>query len=441
MASTQPSSGDTFVFSKLLREISSLAERGNIWEMIKQKLIAVPVTHTPESYIDNYALPVPIANRVSEAALEDCRGGADWKNELENEIHPMFSRSRWVSDENCQMTDEIFALIKPALQLASLFLTMPKTRTWFRNVATRPIKVHASGSFSYFELSSEPVNSGDEKVENVLLKMTEIVMLSFLESDILDGEFVFKQGRIRLNKKFIADLQQSKAPNLSLIFWMAYSILHEIGHAFFFYARVYKNPQFQVAIKGNIVRGYRWEPFGPFSVTREPRYQSGQQFQWPEMGRSLELAAFRYAWSHVHRGLPINSELALALKVPPVVSLLENKHRPFKNTYKNYPGMLIEDWPEEHLSLPFVTGKWIQKWFLKETWADSNALDALNAESNFGQITYKDNYPVECWETFFVSLPQKKDVLVMCWIPGGPAEVCIHFYADRDSCGLTSAVN
>ena len=426
---------DLGVFTKLVEGLENLViEKGlqdnDDWKMLHEVIKTSGMRCAPDSYLDQMGIPFSVSKVVSKFALGEHSSGSRWVNGLENEIHPLFSRDRWESDEKCEMTDEIFVLMKPALQLASLLLKSPAARKWFENVTTCPIKLSAEKDYTYFELPSEVEAVGDSMVDEIFAEMMKKLRFRFSEFGSLSGEFSRPHNRITLNKHYITHLRKDAPPNLPILFAMTSTICHEIGHAYFNYARVHE--RFPVLVRksrgahGRIEVRLEPAPDEFVELKDEPRYGSDPGSRYPELGRSIQFAIFRHVWIQINRIIVCSSEFVEAKKIPLTGCLIENKHRMFKKVYNKN---LVEDWPEEPLDLHFVTGAWIQQWFLDETWKHKDdPLAELTDDASLGRMRLKLDYPIHGCNTILASIPGKKHTLVLIWPRNGSIKRAVHFF-------------
>ncbi|KAF1970736.1 hypothetical protein BU23DRAFT_570416 [Bimuria novae-zelandiae CBS 107.79] len=329
---------------------------------------------------------------ISHIALGDSQGGNAWVYELDNEIHPLFARDNWI-------------------------MTTTASQSWYQKVATAPLKVHLSGDFCYFDadtgnehasydgdiptLANILQDAKDSKAQASKEYAVQQVFAKMLDGQYHGLKFTFSEysgsgGRfsateeftvMNLNSTHLSHLQKSGTQNLALILKTAFLILHELGHAFF--------------CVGNLM-----DLMQPFMNRASTKTKSGQ------------------SW---YLGKPQLVKGNLIFRPSARGTLMEHKHASFKSVYEDSKlGFLVKEMPDEHRFLWFATGTYIQKWFLKKTWADPGQLETLTDDTNLGKLRMKIYHPIEGWTTVFLVLPDKANIPTICWPIGNP-NMFVHF--------------
>ncbi|KAF1970735.1 hypothetical protein BU23DRAFT_648882 [Bimuria novae-zelandiae CBS 107.79] len=99
-----------------------------------------PEANEPEPTASQiYTIELAVEDAVEKIVLDKLNGQAKFKNELDNEVHPVFGKKQWLD-----LSEEEFSIITPVLRLASMFLSTPPCWEFYEHVATGLFKTNYS---------------------------------------------------------------------------------------------------------------------------------------------------------------------------------------------------------------------------------------------------------------------------------------------------------
>ncbi|KAF2278062.1 uncharacterized protein EI97DRAFT_282527 [Westerdykella ornata] len=376
------------------------------------------------------------------------------KPNLRNEIHPIFRLDRWMGGYG-QPTEEIYPRMKPALRLASLFLTEECTLHWWTHtmLGEEMTAYHDDGSgrtFRYIEANPEEFTPrGRSLARTKLYEMADVIMLMFTPErykDTRDGkawgmcsnhsirEFPWAQhfcsrdfphipGKYMQDKSRVPEItfshkfsdfycnhytSSSKCQILRVHFMFAMTIMHELAHAFHMF--IGKDNGHKEPLHNQFDRyaelGFSWE-IGLTGRICNPLFHtlrdvhalfSVRTYTW--LPHELEKVAevqratryFRDPESSVRfRAIPIDASLDWVPTHEWRGVQYFNAQQPECPT--NYMCIVV--------GIPM---QWVAAWFLEEEWEENRRFWAKHHD-DYGSVRRRTLFMGECW-----SLVYQKDI-------------------------------
>ncbi|PSN59389.1 hypothetical protein BS50DRAFT_640942 [Corynespora cassiicola Philippines] len=246
-------------------------------------------------------VPTKARDAITNVKLIHCKNTASRFSlgmDLDNKIHPIFARPKW------SITDEDFAKLQPAVQLASLFLDpkMKSVRDFLSHIATGDIVLDSNGG-PYISSHGTPntTQAEDDIVDGMLESMKQKVDIEFtnisrptstLGPNSIPPVAYFRASaddrlQIRLSSEFLDFLRHTE--RITVLFKITVALLHELAHVFY-HVRFGHNAESAITEGCIPEMGYAIEYF-LFGILCEPNFSPHQDIFF-----AAELEEENFTW-------------------------------------------------------------------------------------------------------------------------------------------------
>ncbi|KAF1952141.1 hypothetical protein CC80DRAFT_508199 [Byssothecium circinans] len=312
-------------------------------------------TSPPAPWIAEYN---PIWWELLEKPWKESRGVGNITNPLDNEIHPILTRSK------LDLPESLYDRIQPALRLVSLWITHSSFQPWFEHLATGKLEFYPNGVGPVFEKAKvEPTQSEKTKaVEKHWQTLEKCIDFTWFHgahpepypkqrvNGYIRMDYEIPKGTIAVSLDFVVEIDKSSPSSarfLILQYMLAKVFAHELAHAFQHLAAADH-------IDAEDPDNWEWPEAFWESPEEFPDLRHHEHEQFAEGGFSFEqfIEGGRGAVFDVttYKSVEIGKELLCLMS---------------SRDIRNFNWIAGDN---DKFFLYLATPRWVKAWFEKETW-------------------------------------------------------------------------